>query len=91
MTMFDQLRLAWKARAIWTRAKEEGAMEGKSLLASKTFWTNLLIGGAQLVDWAAGINIIPASVAPFLPVVQAALNIVLRLVTSQPIKSIAVS
>lgn len=61
---------------------------GKSVLASKTVWLNLLILAAGVVGFVAGHEVImdyPQAVA-ILAAVQGALNIVLRLVTSQPIK-----
>jgi hypothetical protein len=58
----------------------------KSLLASKTFWINLVGGAAQIVGLTTGL--IPAPYAPIGIGVQAILNIILRLITNQPISGI---
>lgn len=91
MNLIDEVRLAWRARSVWRDAKEAamadttttGASDGKSLLASKTFWANLLAGGLQIAGMVSGF--MPEKYAPLGVAVQSILNIVLRLVTNQPI------
>jgi hypothetical protein len=59
----------------------------KSILKSKTFWVNMIVLAAGVAGFVAGQDVIadyPAVVAIF-GAVQGGLNIVLRLVTSQPI------
>ena len=60
-------------------------MTGKALLTSKTFWANALLGGLQVADWALGMHWIPE---PYGVAVQSIVNIILRLVTSEPITSV---
>lgn len=63
-------------------------MEPKSVLASRTVWLNLLILAAGVVGFVAGHEVIAEypQVVAILAAVQGGLNIVLRLVTTQPIK-----
>jgi len=60
----------------------------KSLFASKTVWVNALVLATGIVGLVAGSDLIaenPALVAGFVAA-QSALNVILRLFTSQPIK-----
>ena len=87
--MLEGPRLLWKLWGAWATARKEGRMEGKGLLQSKTFYINLLMGLIGVADWATGI--VPAEYTPYLIAGAAVVNIVLRLVTKQPIKSITVA
>lgn len=62
--------------------------EGKSILKSKTVWVNMLLLAAGVVGFVAGHDVIAEypQVVAILAAVQGGLNIVLRLVTTQPIK-----
>lgn len=60
--------------------------EGKPLIASKTLWLNIILGLAQVLP----------GVAPYIPQPYGVLalaigNILVRLVTSQPISGVIVS
>ena len=63
-------------------------MEKKSILKSKTVWINALILAAGIAGFIGGHEVIteyPQVVAIF-GAVQGAVNIALRLITTQPIK-----
>jgi len=60
----------------------------KSIFASKTVWVNVVVLTAGIVTCIAGSDLIadyPQIVAGFVAA-QSALNVVLRLITSKPIK-----
>lgn len=60
----------------------------KSVWKSKTFWTNMLVLGAGVAGYVAGHDVIqeyPQIVAG-LGAAVGLLNIILRLVTTQPVK-----
>jgi len=61
---------------------------GKSALKSKTLWVNMLVLAAGVAGFVAGHEVIAEypQVIAILGAVQGAVNIVLRLVTTQPIK-----
>ena len=61
---------------------------GKSVLASKTVWFNLLVLAAGVVGFVGAHEVIAQyhQVVAILAAVQGGLNIVLRLITTQPIK-----
>ena len=61
---------------------------GKSVLKSKTVWVNMLVLAAGVAGFVAGHEVIAdyPQVIAILGAVQGAVNIVLRLVTTQPIK-----
>ena len=63
-------------------------MEPKSVLTSRTVWLNLLILAAGVVGFVAGHEVIAEypQVVAILAAVEGGLNIILRLVTTQPIK-----
>jgi len=62
--------------------------ESKSILASKTIWANVIMLAVSIAGCVAGSEVIAdyPSVIAILGAVQGGLNIVLRLITSQPIK-----
>jgi hypothetical protein len=61
---------------------------GKKLTQSKTFWVNALILAAGITGFVAGHEVIAdyPQVVAIMAAVQGAVNIVLRLITSEPIK-----
>lgn len=63
-------------------------MQSKSLFRSKTFWVNALTLVAGVTGYVAGHEVLQdyTSVLPLLVAVQGGVNIVLRLLTTQPIK-----
>lgn len=61
-------------------------MPGKSLLTSNTFWVNALTLALAFGGHLAGV--LPEQAQPYIAAGLAIGNIVLRLITSQPIKSI---
>lgn len=79
MTLWQKMKLGREALKLWSLAEKERSM-GKSLLTSKTFWLNVV--GAATV--AAGF-VPPQYGVPALAI----LNIVNRLLTNQPITSVA--
>jgi len=60
----------------------------KSAVASRTIWVNLIGLAAGLVAYAAGSEYLAdyQNVLPILVAIQGGLNIVLRFLTSEPIK-----
>ena len=56
-------------------------MRTKSILASKTFWANVLGAGAQLVN-SGVLQVVDPAV---LVVIQAVLNVAVRAVTAAPV------
>lgn len=63
-------------------------MNGKPLMKSKTFWVNALILAAGVAGYVAGHDVIAdyPQVVSILAAVQGGVNIVLRLITSEPIQ-----
>jgi len=61
---------------------------GKSFVQSRTIWVNMLVLAAGIAGFVAGHDVITEypQVIAILGAVQGAINIVLRLVTTQPIK-----
>jgi hypothetical protein len=59
----------------------------KTLIESKTFWVNLLTGAIAVGGYLTGV--IPAQYQPYLIGGLAIANIVLRLITGQPIDKVA--
>jgi len=89
MTTWQEFKLALGLRRVWTDAEEAGmadATAGKSILASKTFWANLLGGLAMFAPQVQAV--VPPQ---YYALGMGALNIVLRLLTKQPISGITVS
>lgn len=65
---------------------EETSMKlGKGLLRSKTFWANLLTAAISLGTYFAASDVITPEVATTFGTVIGALNIFLRMLTSEPI------
>ena len=59
---------------------------GKSLLASKTFWVNIVAVGASIAS-AFGLDFLTTEMQAQMVVgIMAVANIVLRVVTKEPIK-----
>lgn len=58
----------------------------KSLFATKTFWVNLISGAVALLESQELLNVIPDVYEAGLVVVVFGLNIVLRYITTQPVK-----
>jgi hypothetical protein len=78
MTLWQKIKLGRDALAVWNSAEKEVTM-GKSLLTSKTFWLNVIglaVSVAEVVPPKYGV---PA---------LAVLNILMRVVTEQPITSV---
>lgn len=58
----------------------------KSIFTSKTFWFNLIAGGAAAADSIVGSGVLgPKTTAAAVPIMGAA-NIFLRAITTQPVK-----
>ena len=57
----------------------------KSILASKTFWINLVIAAGMILGDQAVLAVIPEGWTPIIAAIVAGINIVLRLSTSQPV------
>lgn len=58
-------------------------MGTKSIFTSKTFWLNVALAGAAVVQQVTGIEIASSEIEL---VVAAVLNIVMRFVTVEPVK-----
>jgi len=78
MTLWEKIKLGRAALDVWADAEKEKAM-GKSLLTSKTFWLNVVGLATQL----AGV-VPPQYGVPALAI----LNVVVRLLTKEPITGI---
>ena len=58
----------------------------KSLFASKSFWFNALTAAAAILTAISGhAEIIPPAVMPYVVAILAAVNIALRMVTTEPV------
>ena len=58
----------------------------KSLFQSKTFWLNALTAAAAILTALTGMtDVIPPVVMPYIIAGLAGVNIVLRIVTTQPV------
>lgn len=88
MNLLTELQLLWRVKGVLDDTKEKITMptDGKSLLTSKTFWANLLGAGIQIAGIASGA--LPDKYAVYTIAAQGILNILLRLVTDQPITSL---
>ena len=58
----------------------------KSLFATKTFWVNVISGVVAFLEGQQFIDIVPDQHEPEIAAVVFALNIVLRYITTQPVK-----
>lgn len=58
-------------------------MPGKSLITSRTFWVNALTLAISFGGYLTGI--VPAEFSPYVAAGLAIANVVLRLITNQPI------
>ena len=74
--------------SIFPQLETEPEMETKSVLKSKTVWTNVLVVAAGVATFLAGHEVIAAypAVVSILTVVVGGLNVALRFITSQPVK-----
>lgn len=63
-------------------------MQSKSIWKSRTFWTNILVLAAGTAGYVAGHDVIQEypQVVAGLGAAVGLLNIILRLVTTQPVK-----
>jgi hypothetical protein len=57
----------------------------KSLFASRTFWFNAAVGVVAILSADNVVKIIPPRYAQFASALVAAINIILRLYTSEPV------
>lgn len=79
MTLWQKISLGRQAFAVWNTAEEEQRM-GKSLLASKVFWANLIGLGSSVAGILPADYSVPA---------LAILNVLLRIFsTDKPITSV---
>lgn len=88
MNLFSQLRLLWQVKRVVEDTEEKITMDanGKALITSKTTWANILLGIIQIAGLVSGY--IPEQYAPIGVAVQSIANILLRLITNQPITGI---
>lgn len=83
--MFDRLSLVWKLWGIWSTAEARAQgdpMAAKNILASKTFWFNVL---ALVLGFAQEQGLFALIPEPYGPAALALGNIILRAVTTQPV------
>jgi hypothetical protein len=75
-------------KAIWSRIQKRTDQMGKSVFASRMFWVNAITVAVATAGFVAGHDVIAQypQVVAGIAVAQGALNIVLRLLTTQPIK-----
>jgi hypothetical protein len=71
-----------------TEAKKDPSMTAKSILASKTFWFNIIAGAGAFAQSQGLFTLIPD---PWGPPVIALINILLRYITTQPVALMASS
>lgn len=87
MNPISQLRLLLQVRRVALDTKEKIVMEnqttGKPLITSKTTWANLLLGAIQVAGILSGY--LPEKYVPYTVAFQSVANIVLRLITGEPI------
>jgi uncharacterized membrane protein len=86
---FDKLTWLWRLWGVETAAEQAAKEAGvtsifgvKSIFASKTFWFAILAGVLGTLQSQGVLTVIPA---PYGPAVVAAVGIVLRYVTMQPV------
>ena len=86
MSILEKLRWLWRAQqvvdAAQTAAKEAGVAT-KSIFTSKVFYFNLIAGVIGVLQAQGLFSLIPE---PYGPAVVAVGNIVLRYVTTQPVR-----
>lgn len=85
MRNFKILKKARSAREDVVSYPDQG---GKSLVSSKTFWVNLLGGAVSVLTIVGSISFLPSSLAPWIAGGLAVANVLLRIITNEPITSI---
>ena len=58
----------------------------KSILLSKTFWVNGAVALLGILDQMGLVNVLPQPYGPALAMVFGAVNLVLRSITTEPVK-----
>jgi hypothetical protein len=83
--MFERFRWFWRLWGAYDEAADaakEAGVDAKSLFKSKTFWFNLIGGMVTLLQAQGVFALIPQ---PYDALVLAIGNVVLRIVTTQPV------
>lgn len=86
MTWLDKVRWLWRAEQVVDAAKDaakEDGVDPKNILSSKTFWAALAMGVVGTLQQQGVMAAIPA---PYGPAVAALLMVVMRYVSTGPVK-----
>jgi len=93
--LFQRLRDLRKANQAWGAVKDtkekivsQKLVLGKGLLRSKTFWVNALTGVVAVLAAVGSISVVPVVAIPWLGAGLAIANVLLRLMTKEPITSV---